>query len=143
MISLTPGKDMFDRIQREFSMNLSDRLRVIAEVDRYRWKEDESVWKQKRERSALAYEVYFDREFVANFDISEDPDAVYLKIMTSIRDLYKTKKIFFNKQMYVIEDEKRIAEQKKNEFKLPTAVTPEEKIINEVVKRQRRRRARK
>ncbi len=59
---LAPKKQIFDRVQREFAFPLTDRFVVISELEKYRWKEDESVWSQKRGKSAEQYEVYFDSE---------------------------------------------------------------------------------
>ena len=141
ILSLTPAKDLFDRVQRDFSMPLKDRLLVVAEVEKYRWKEDESVWRQKREKDPYSYEVYFDGEFVCDFSVKEEPDMVYYRVMKNIRDLYKAKKIFFNKQMYEIKRAEEAAKRKAEEPLLPKIDAPEHKIIQEVIKRQRRRRA--
>lgn len=134
---LTPKTQVFDRVQRDFAFPLKDRLRIVSELDKYRWKEDESVWAQKRGRAPEQYEVYFDGEFLCFFGLEESQDQVYLKVMENILRLYKAKKIFWNPIMYEINKPKKVEE------KLPEATTPEEKIFREAIKRSRKKKGKR
>jgi hypothetical protein len=139
--SFTPAQDLFDLIQKDFSMPLKGRFVVVPETEMYRWKEDESLWKQKKELSPNVYQCFFDGEFVCFFDRSEDQAVVYHRALKGMTDLYKAKKIFFNKEMYAIEEEKRKAQTKAKEeaFKQIEATTPEEKMIKEAFTRARKK----
>ncbi len=125
-----PSQQLFDRVQKDFAFTLVNRLRIIAEVDKYRWKEDESVWAQKRERTPLQYEVYFDDEFVCFFGLEDSEDQAYLKVLESITKLYREKKIYWNKVLYEINKP-----EVKPEPKMKEATTPEEKIVKEAFAR--------
>lgn len=129
---MAPSKDVFDRVQMEFAFSLNGRLKVISELEKYRWKEDESVWAQKRGKASYQYEVYFDDEFVCFFGADEGIERAYLKVLEGLLKLYKEKKIFWNKELYEV----YYPTQKPEEVKLPEATTPEEKIVREVYKRQ-------
>ncbi len=126
-----PKQQLFDRVQGEFSFSLVNRLRIDAELDKYRWKEDESVWAQKREKAPLQYEVYFDTEFVCFFGLEDSQDQAYLRVMENLLKLYKEKKIFWNKELYEV----YYPTKKPEEKKLPEAHTPEEKIVKETFRR--------
>lgn len=118
-----------------------DRIRVWAEVDKYRPGEDESVWKQKKGKSPHAYEIYFDGEFVCFFDENETIQRVILKFIESMRELFKQEKIFVNKEMYVVKEEER--KSKEEEILLENPTTPEDKILTDVVVKQAKKRKRK
>lgn len=135
-----PQSEVFNKVQEAFSMPLKDRLAIWAEVDKYRWKEDESVWRQKKGLSPTSYEVSFDGEFVCFFDTSETLDKAYVNVLEGIRKLYSEGKIFFNKELYAVR-EAELTAQKTVEMDAPT--TPEDKIITEVVKKQANRSGKK
>lgn len=129
---MNPKQQLFDQVQREFAFSLIGRLRIDAELEKYRWKEDESVWAQKRDKAPLQYEVYFDTEFVCFFGLEDSQDQAYLKVMEALLKLYKDKKIYWNKVLYEVNKP-----EEKTETKLPEATTPEEKIVKETFKRIR------
>lgn len=133
MNTLTPKKQIFDRVQKDFEFSLKDRLSIWAEVDKYHWKEDESVWKQKRGKASLEYEVHFDGEFICFFSLSDSEDEAYIKILEGIRDKYKDGKIHWNKELYEFD------KPKEDVVELSKPTTPEEKILTEVVKKQAKR----
>lgn len=129
---IAPKKQIFDRVQKEFAFSLEKRFRIVAELEKYRAGEDESVWKQKKGASPYQYEVYFDGEFVCFFGLEDSEDQVYLRIMENILRLYKDKKIFWNPVLYEVN-------KPKVEEKLPEATTPEEKLLREAVKRSKKK----
>lgn len=135
-----PAIQVFEMLDADFSIDLKDRLVIWAEIDKYRWKEDESVWRQKRDKDAKAYEITFDGEFVCFFDTNDTPEEVRLRALEGIRDLFNNQKIFFNKEMYAVREAK-IEEQNRVEMEKPT--TPEDKILTEVVKKHAKRRGKK
>jgi len=130
---ITPAQDVFDRVSLDFDFSLKNRLNIVSELDKYRWKEDESVWKQKRGKSAYQYEVYFDTEFVCFFGSDEGIDRAYLKVLEGILKLYKEKKIFWNLDLYEV----YYPTVKPEAEVLPKATTPEERLVKEAVRRVR------
>ena len=128
---ITPAQDVFDKVQRDFQFPLTNRLQIVSELDKYRWKEDESVWKQKRGLSAYQYEVYFDGVFVCDFGSDAGLDKAYLAVLEGLLKLYKDKRIFWNKELYEV----YYPTPKNEPPKLKEATTPEEKMVKEALER--------
>lgn len=115
------------------------RLRIWSDVDKYRWKEDESIWKQQRGKTAKEYEIYFDKEFICSFSESENLTQVFITFANALKRLVKEGKIFVNEAMYLIKDEEEKARIKSLEVPIPTAHTPEEKILRDILIKTKRR----
>lgn len=124
--------------------NLKSRFRVWSEKDKYRWKEDESVWKQVRGLSYEQYEVYFDGEFVCFFDLGMTMDQTVLEVMKGLIPLFKSGKVFINESMYEVRALKAAEDRKKaHEIEIAAPTTPEEKILAEVLTRVAKKRNKK
>jgi len=122
--------------------NAHKRLRVWAETEKYKWKEDESVWNQKKEKVSPQFETHFDREFICFIDGSKiDQGAV--DFLTALRALYISRKIFIHEEMYAIEDAKRAEENKLPDLVIPEARNEVEQAIVETVKKKAKKRKRK
>mgnify|MGYP001014975963 CR=1 FL=1 len=124
--------------------NFKMRLGVWAERDKYRWKEDESVWSQVMGKAYEAYEVYFDGEFVCFFNVGMTMQSVVIEILQGILKLFKEKKVYLNPEMYRIaaEEERKQKEaiDKAIKEKVSKAQTPEEKVLGEVLLRVKKKR---
>jgi len=143
----TFSKLVADKLDHELGgtfKNLTKRIRIWSEVDKYNWKEDESVWRQKREKDAKDYEIYFDGEFVTFVSDKDGVQHGYLKVLEGLRDLYKEGKIFVNEEMYKVreaeEEEKR---KKAKEVELPKATTPEEKVVAGAIEKMAKKKGKK
>jgi hypothetical protein len=131
-------------LQKDFDFDLRGRLHTVAEVEKFLWKEDESVWAQKKERAALEFEVYFDGEFVCFFSQNDTSDQIRLKVLEGIRDLYKEGKIFFDPAIKKVrEEEERLAREKKDTITYTDINTPEEKILVDIVKKHAKKRGKR
>ena len=126
----------FDRM-----VDIENRLYVVSDLYKFRWKEDESVWGQKRGKADKYYEITFDGEHVCGFDESETMAQVMVKFWKGMKELYQEGKIRLNKFLADEEKKKReeeVKNQKKDRIKRIDnikASTPEQKIAKEVVKR--------
>jgi nicotinic acid phosphoribosyltransferase len=120
--------------------NFTQRLRITADVDKYKWKEDESIWLQKKDRSVHSFEVLFDGEFVCFFDLSQTEAQVLLQMLDGLRSLFKSEKVFIHEQMYEVQKAKWEADKT---IELEGGSTPEEKIITEVIKKQAKKKGKK
>jgi hypothetical protein len=143
----TFSKQLADTLDSELGgtfKNLPKRIRIWSEVDKYNWKEDESVWRQKRGKDAKDYEFYMDGEFVCSFIDRDGIKSAYLRVLEGIRNLYKEGKLFVNEEMYKIkeaeEEEKR---KKSNEVELPKAHTPEEKMVAGAIEKMAKKKGKK
>lgn len=137
-------KEIFNLIQRDFAFPLDERFKVVAEVEKYKVGEDESVWSQSKGRSPHEFEAYFDGEFVCFFSQRESTTQIRLKILTGLRDLYKQDKIVFNPNIKKIrEEEERLRQAKESVVEYSGITSPEEKILLDVVKRQHKKRGKR
>lgn len=140
------GKDIKDLFVNNLSMfpNASKRIRVWVETEKYRWKEDESVYNQKKGKTAPQYEVYFDSEFVCFIDSEKGKSMALITFLEAIRDLYKQEKIYINTEMYQV---KQAVEEEKNRklttIELQKPTTPEDKMLTEIVKKSAKKRGKK
>lgn len=140
---MTTEQRVKHEIEQHFDkmVDIKNRLHVVSDIYKFRWKDDESVWSQKRGKTEKYYEVTLDGEHVCGFDESETMAQVMLKFWKGMRDGYKEGKIRLNK--FLAEEERKNREvdlknQKLNRTKRIKdikAVTPEQKIAKEVVKR--------
>ncbi len=117
--------------------NAGKRLRVWADVDKYNWKEDEDIWKQKRGIASKEYELYFDREYITSFSEESDFYQVRTQFFRSLKKLYKEGKIFVHEEVYKVKDEeekqKQIAKEAEELAAIPKARSAEEEIVREVI----------
>lgn len=124
--------------------NSEKRIRVWAEVDKYKWKEDESVWNQAKGKSAPQYEVHFDNEFICFIDSSKSDRYNLGEFLANIRKLYIEKKIFVNVEMYAVKQAEQEALLEKQEaVAVPKPENEAETIIVDVIKKQAKKRKRK
>lgn len=134
----TMANSLFTRVQSQFGFSLKDRLHIAPDVLMFRKKEDESVWKQDKSEM-YEYQVFFDGEFVCFTSVRETLDMAYYKVMKGLLDLYKNKKIYWNKDMYELVRMPII----KPAPDLPKATTPEDKIVQEVIRKASKKYARR
>lgn len=123
--------------------NSQKRIRVVAEVDKYKYKEDESVWNQQKGRTAPQYEAYFDNEFVCFIDSGKSDRFNLGEFLANIRKLYLEQKIFVNVEMYAVKQAEKEMLEQKEELLVPKPENEAESTIVEVVKKQAKKRKRK
>lgn len=121
-----------------------NRISIWAETDKYNWKEDESVWKQKRGIDAPQFEAYFDGQFICFMDSNKGNRYNLIEFLNNIKRLYKEGKIFVNKEMYAVRDAEEAAKQEKaKNVIIPKATTPEERMIVHVLKKSAKKKGKK
>ena len=121
----------------------SERLAVWAETDKYKWKEDESVWNQKRGRTAPQYEAYFDNQFICFFDSSKSKRFCLMTFLSALNELYKEGKIYVHPEIYAVKEAERQALADKDILEIPKARNEAEEMIVNVIKKQSKRKKRK
>lgn len=127
------------------TIDIKTRIRVISDLYKFRWKEDESIWKQKRGKVSKYYAVYFDDEFVCGFDEDCNQRLFLLEFWKGLKKLVKENKIILNK--YRAKQKRKDDEFEKQQAKIDETnrinklpeQTPEEKMAKEVVKRVSRK----
>jgi hypothetical protein len=140
------GTRMKELIISEIGATFPDtpkRLAVWAETDKYKWKEDESVWKQKRELTAPQYEAHFDNEFVCFLDSSKGERYCLFTFLSGINELYKAEKIFVHVGIYEIKEAERKAKADNDVLEVPKAKNEAEDMIVKVIKKQAKKKKRK
>lgn len=117
------------------------RVYVLAETDKYKWKEDETIWNQKKGKTAPQYEGYFDGEFVCFMDSAKGKQHNLIEYLQGIKKLYQQGKIFVHQEMYDV----KLAEanKKKEDLIVPKARSEAEGLIVESIKKSAKKRKRK
>lgn len=117
------------------------RIQILSDIDIFRWKEDISVWGQKREKIAQHYSVYFDNIFICGFDDTDSKEKVMLEWWKGLKQAITEKKLdidpFKSDQIRVEKEnlEKEIEKAKQESLnKLPEA-NETHKLAKEAVKR--------
>lgn len=139
-----------DDIKRSILSNISlmfpnadKRLSIWAETDKYKWKEDESVWNQKRGNTAPQYEAHFDGEFICFIDSSLGLSYNLVEFLTNLKKLFSERKIFIHEEMYAVEAAKREGANKKEDLIIPKSTSEADEIIVKVIKKHAKKRGRK
>ncbi len=121
-------------------LELRSRITVKLDIEQFNYKEDESVWKQKKEKTYKVAEVYFDDVWCCDMDERDIATSLNLKFFRGFLRGYESGKIRLNRFLASLEDEKQaqIVKDKKDEEKrkidsLPQS-TPEEKAAKEIIK---------
>lgn len=118
-------------------LELRQRLTVKLDTEQFNYKEDESVWLQKRNKAPFVCEVYFDSCWCCDLHETDTHEKLRLKFFQGFQKGYDTKKIRLNRFLAELEDE-RIEKEKKEAEKKAIAdlpeTTPEEKIAKDIVK---------
>lgn len=121
-------------------IELGERVTVKMDTDQFNFKEDESVWKQKRGKVPNICEVYFDDVWCCDAYETDTHEQLRLKYLKGFLKGYEIGKIRLNRFLALIEDEKekiadeqRKVEEKKAIENLPSS-TPEEKAAKDIIK---------
>lgn len=112
-------------------VHFEDRIKVISDTSMFKWKEDESVWKQKKGLSKTMYQCYFDGEHMCTFEEDENLDQIALDYFKTFKEKYQKKMIRLSPKDYKLEQEVK----KLDPLKDVKATTKEEKMALEIVKK--------
>ena len=120
---------------------LANRLRIYSETDKYNWKEDESVWKQKRKLSPEEGEIYLDGEFISPYNAKDGEMKAYVRFLGELQTAYVQRRVFVHSEMYEIARAEKEAQNKPLE--VPEARNIVEEIIVDNIKKSAKKRKRK
>lgn len=139
-----PAKDKFlHELGKHFdsSYNLKNRVYITSDIEMFMWREDESVWKQKREKAPHYYTVYFDNEFICGFSEADPIEKAMLEWWKGFKKAYQDKLVDLDELKYIALKESRDQQQKQLKTELDKkldnlpAQTETQKIAKEVIKR--------
>lgn len=120
-------------IQPHFDFDLSDRVSVRADVHQFNYKEDESVWKQVRQKAPVYMEVYWDNVWLCDFTSTELPEATLIKFLTGFGNAYNDGQITLNTDNDLqVENTDTLTESIKKAHKMNTK-SEEEKLAQKAV----------
>lgn len=118
-------------------IELRQRITVKLDTEQFNYKEDESVWLQKKDKAPFVCEVYFDECWCCDLHESDSHSKLISKFFTGFQKGYENGRIRLNRFLAEIQDAQEAKDKKDAEKKaiesLP-ASTPEEKISKEIVK---------
>lgn len=102
-----PKDEFVKLIAKDFSitLNLDDRITLIADVNHFKIMEDEFVWNQARGRIPNYYEVYFDGVWICDFMDDEKLPDVRLKFLRGFLDKYEKGEVFLTSKEERVEQE--------------------------------------
>lgn len=112
--------------------NIKDRIRIIADLEKFRFGEDPYLWSQNKGYTPKEFTLYWDEEFVCRFSTAHHIEFVLHLFWTGLREAYKAKKIGIIEPLPDPEDETKKALERLEKMKL---TTPEEKMSKDVVKK--------
>lgn len=118
-------KDQFlQLIRKDFSpdIEIEKRIRIISDLEMFRAGEDKSVWQQSKGQRAKVYQVYFDDEYICNFNDDDILQAVYLLFWRGMKAKYEKGMIRLD-PLWKKQEEERVAEEEK---KIKESVEKEE-----------------
>lgn len=100
--------------QGDFDM---ERITVWADTDMYKWKEDEYIWAQKREKTPSVYQVFFDGKQVCYLGEQQTKEKTLSDFWKGFLRLYELdddnqNKIYINKDVYVEKEKQRKEKEK-------------------------------
>ncbi len=147
MILSTFERYVKDLLVKNFdpSVKAEKRLRVVADLNKFRFMGDESIWKQKRGKAHKILTVYFDDEFVCGLNEKTPPEQLQVDFLKGIHKLVMENKIIVNKhlsdQADIVEKEVKTATKKAEKKRIDDLPdkTPVEKLAKEATKRVSRK----
>lgn len=129
-------KYFIEEIKNDFRFPLEGRLQVLADVDHFNSNVDESVWLQKKQKAPEMAEVYWDGEWIIDFQLDTEKSIVMALFWNGFYKAYEQNRIRLNQGLADTEfkDINVMIESNKKRLPVPkTALEQEaEKIIAEI-----------
>jgi len=128
MIYLKIKDKLITELSKSFDpkVNFDKRLRVSSDLQVFNFKEDKSVWKQKRGLLPEYFTVYFDDEYICGFDDTQTIEWVVLQFWKGFKHAYESGKIRLNPTTDTVPTAKKAT---------ILATTPEEKMAAQIVRK--------
>lgn len=118
-----------------------NRIKILSDIDIFKWKEDISVWAQKREKIANHFSIYMDDVHISGFDDSDPKEKIMLEWWKGLKKAISDNKLdidpFKSAQLKIDKEnlEKEIEKAKQDSInKLPES-DELHKLAKEAVKR--------
>lgn len=123
-------------LQKSFSFPIQDRVTVLADIEQYKYKEDESVWQQKKGINPHYFSVFWDLVHVCGFDERTPVEFFMVDFWKNFKRLYKEGKVSLNGQPIIKDDTLKESDKvdKKKIEALPES-NKTQKMAKEVIKR--------
>jgi len=122
---------------------ITERLSVWDETEKYNWKEDESVWKQKKGLAPGEGECYFDRQFISAYLQRDGVTNAYVRFLSGLSEKYKNGEIFVHPEIYMIKAEEAKLKAEKDALEVPEARNEGEQMVSDIIVEHAKKRRRK
>lgn len=86
-------------------VNVRERVRLVPDLYKFRADGDPYFYAQSKGKIPRHYSVYFDNEYVCNFDSEYLPQGILLVFWRGLLKLYEEHKIYFDKRLYKVDEE--------------------------------------
>jgi len=121
-------------------VELMERITVKLDEEQFNYKEDESVWLQKKGKTTRVCEVYFDDVFCCDLRETDIKTTMQLKFFRGFLKGYESGKIRLNRFLNLLNQEKekdaleRVTRDRKADINALPSSTPEEKMSKDIIK---------
>jgi|GEM_PF-3120074 len=125
-----------NRLQSHFDLNLVNfKKRCRVEGDLEKWSVNHiDMANQESDKESRWYSIYFDNEFVCSFQIARTPAEVELLFLNNLTKMFESEEIFFDKNEYIIREEFRKAEERKEQEKIDSVVNSAPSEVKQLIK---------
>lgn len=133
-ISIALKNRIISELKHHFSSEykIENRIRIIGDLEKFNYKEDESLWNQAKGYVPRDFSLYWDDEFICRFNTTHHIEFVLSLFWVGLREAYKSHKIGLIERLPDPEDEVKKAIERVDRMKL---TTPVEKQARDVVKK--------
>lgn len=142
-----PKREFIASIQHHFQFDISKRVSLIADVNHFKYLEDQSVWNQARQKTPNTIEVYWDGVWICDFNDRQTKDQINLNFLRGFTKLYEEGKIYLNegRNREIVEERKEMTlEDHIAEAKKMSEKTEEDKLskiaVTEILEEKKEKR---
>lgn len=128
-----PKEKFISIVRGVFGFDLTERISLIADVNHFKLKEDESVWEQAKGERPNFIEVYWDGVWICDFTDKESPALVRVRFLKGFAKAYEENKVGLNTPKELVDSEaQRIIDDEIKKLKNTKVKSQEDAISNEV-----------
>lgn len=126
-----PTEAVIMLLQPSFEFDLRDRITTRADPNQFARLEDPTIYQQAEGNAPTFYEVYWDNEWICDFDSTMSPNVFMKVFFEGFYDAYAQEKVSFTPPEETQREDK-LEKQLKKAKKLPDS-TPEEQLSKQAI----------
>lgn len=124
------------------SFNLDKRIQIVGDLEKFRYKEDVSLWNQAKGNSEKEFSLYWDDEFICRFNTGHHIEFVLSMFWHGLKQAYKDHKIGLLERLLDVEDNIKDQLKKIDDMSLTTPIEKQAKdVVKKLIKRKHGRKS--